>query len=164
MEDETVQIGKKKLRRIRIFNGIMWVILIVFVSVNFYVLGHLEKFCSCNCNKTKMNLTNFNFNFSGNETTTSYVYDVKFMDAYDYDFEKIVKDFALSHNYSDNYNCVQYSRDLSDLLSSKGYYAYPVVGTYNNVGHEWVRLCLNIEPITGNICEKDSYCPSYRSG
>ena len=75
----------------------------------------------------------------------------------------ITREFANNHSYNPmNYNCVIYSRDLSNLLREKGYKTYIIEGSANTrwfevMRHQWVLVCLegqscvHIEPQTGMI-------------
>lgn len=70
-------------------------------------------------------------------------------------YEQVSKRFAETHTYNNNktegkiYNCVNYSKDLSDVLNKLGYNATTKI--VNNGTHEIITLHLDIEPQTADI-------------
>jgi len=86
-------------------------------------------------------------------------------------FLKIIKNMAEEHRYDwKEYNCHHYSQELIRRLRDYGYEASYCIGkvAWSNGLHEWVRLTVYVEPITGKIIEptyyKKTYFPDYCVG
>lgn len=72
---------------------------------------------------------------------------------------RIMEYYAKNHEYVNNvtgepdFNCVNYSHGMYDILESLGYQPELVVGRdlNNTKAHMWVRVRWDIEPITGQF-------------
>jgi len=65
------------------------------------------------------------------------------------DFLKVAERFALNHEYSKEYNCVNYSNDLAEIADALGFRIEKVMGwdaLNESAGHEWLRLQVDFEP------------------
>jgi len=69
--------------------------------------------------------------------------------------DEVVKRFAENHQYSSDYNCVNYSNDLQELGSHLGMKFRTQTG-YNNVsGHRWLSYFVDIEPQKSKLVNYD---------
>ena len=71
---------------------------------------------------------------------------------------EIGKLFASNHNYSESYNCQDYSNDIQEVFQSLGIRSYRVSGCKkdnSSVCHRWVRVTLDFEPIWGEFTDYD---------
>ena len=71
-------------------------------------------------------------------------------------FEGIADTFAEFRKvvYSDDYNCVQFSRDMSTILTEKGYRVSPKIGYVKRTDTKWgphLWLSIDIEPTNGGF-------------
>ena len=84
---------------------------------------------------------------------TAFICIVSFFNIYapsDEPYEKIIKEFAATHTYNiTEYNCVNYSNDLVQVLTDAGYNASTKI--VNNRTHMIIQLHLDIEPQTAKI-------------
>lgn len=82
-------------------------------------------------------------------------------------FMEIAKDVAKSHNYSDDFNCEDFSRELNEKFRDAGYDSFIEHGyvdckyflnceKYGGY-HAWVIVELPIEATTGEVLEPDYY-------
>ena len=72
------------------------------------------------------------------------------------DFNIILERFARNRNYSREYNCVNYSKDLSFILNNLGYQSKVVCGERINdssKAHCWVRIYIDVEPQTAKFVD-----------
>lgn len=85
-------------------------------------------------------------------------------------FQQIAEDVANSHEYSDDYNCVDFTRDLVKALKEAGYEAEKVVGyarwcdpnkNSNDCLHAWTKVTVYIESTTGKVLTPEEYEENY---
>ena len=75
---------------------------------------------------------------------------IVFSNLNDSPYERIIKEFAATHTYNiTEYNCVNYSNDLVQVLTDAGYNASTKI--VNNRTHMIIQLHLDIEPQTAKI-------------
>lgn len=73
----------------------------------------------------------------------------------DYPFLTIAQEFARNHKYSEDYKCMNYSRDLKNIYDSIGILSFYVVGDKTNEtgSHMWLKVCSDIEPQYGELID-----------
>jgi hypothetical protein len=72
--------------------------------------------------------------------------------------------FAVAHNYSESYDCENYSRDYYILMKNLGYDASVTIGCNSEMCHAWNKLSINIESQKGTIVTNytEEYPKSYK--
>jgi hypothetical protein len=73
----------------------------------------------------------------------------------DYEFINMAKEVAAAHNYSQNYDCANYTIDMVNLMHKNNYEAHFIYGDAFNLTddktHAFTKICLYIESTTGEI-------------
>jgi len=87
-------------------------------------------------------------------------------------FQKIAEEVADAHDYDlQNFNCEDFSSELTHKLALEGYKVKVISGTLKNCNpdddahdcrHVWVRVEVNIEATDGTILDPDFYEENYR--
>lgn len=72
-------------------------------------------------------------------------------------FELVAFEIANSYNYSENFDCDDFSKVLYERLEKIGYKARIVHGTYKGEPHTWVVVEIPIEATNGNIITPKEY-------
>lgn len=67
--------------------------------------------------------------------------------------------FIDSHNYTEYYNCINYSKDFKETMKNLGIKAEVVGGKENDskIGHLWNEITFHIDPQTGEVKIYDDY-------
>jgi hypothetical protein len=103
-----------------------------------------------------------------NECTSEIVYVPTECNCYDApDWLRVIETFGNDKEYDiHNYNCVDFSRDLTEELRKMGYDAHQIHGKCKDIvpdptiSHAWVRICFDFEPQTGEyitgLCEENN--------
>ena len=83
-----------------------------------------------------------------------------------FSFAKIAMSVANKHEYSENFNCVNFSEALVRELEDAGYQAKIVYGKWSNGEaedyHAWVIVEVPIESTTGEIITPAEYEKAYK--
>ena len=78
------------------------------------------------------------------------------------DFLIVAQRFADNHNYSEEYNCMNYTKDLKQIADQLGFDVEQVVGCTNQSAdkycHAWLKLKVDFEP---QFAEFVDYSKSY---
>jgi len=78
--------------------------------------------------------------------------------------EEAFQRFAENRNYTEDYNCVNYSLDFKETMKSFGIKADYTGGHNNETGHMWNTIQLHIEPQTGELNLFRQYNQTYHEG
>lgn len=80
-----------------------------------------------------------------------------------YAFIKIAENLAGEKNYSQSYNCDEFSKELKHRLEDAGYETYYIYGSYNSssTNHAWVIVEVPIESISGQAISPEEYTKNY---
>lgn len=75
------------------------------------------------------------------------------------EFQKIAKRFSSQHNYSEDYNCVNYTKDLKMIGDMLGYKTYRASAyAHDNLSdHAFLKVYLDIEPQSGEYIDYSKY-------
>jgi hypothetical protein len=85
---------------------------------------------------------------------------------------KIAQDLAGEASFTDEYNCDEYSWELSRRYKNLGYDSYYCEGwvdwdtcpkDYRPCKHAWVKICSYIEAVTGEFLTAEKYKSDYDS-
>jgi GT2 family glycosyltransferase len=83
-------------------------------------------------------------------------------------FQRIAEEVASSHEYSPDYNCDDFTRELVRRLREAGYEAERVEGYAlwcqdgtSRCRHAWTKLTIYIESTTGEILTPEKYEEMY---
>jgi hypothetical protein len=74
-----------------------------------------------------------------------------------HDFEAAAWEVARSREYSEAYDCDQFSEALYQKLKDIGYMSRIVQGTYKGEQHTWVVIEIPIEATSGNLITPQQY-------
>lgn len=72
-------------------------------------------------------------------------------------FEIAAWEVARSRNYSEAYDCDQFSEALQQKLEEIGYSSRVVEGTYKGEPHTWIVIEIPIEATSGNLITPQQY-------
>jgi hypothetical protein len=74
-----------------------------------------------------------------------------------HDFETAAWSIARSHEYSDQFNCENFSSILNSKIAEMGYSSRIARGSYKGEPHTWVVLEIPIESTSGNLITPEQY-------
>ena len=86
-------------------------------------------------------------------------------------FQRIAEGVANEHEYSSDYNCVDFTKELVKRLEEAGYETDEVEGyalwcgsngNFHECQHAWTKVTVYIESTTGEILSPDKYKEMYK--
>ena len=80
------------------------------------------------------------------------------------DFVLVGQRFAKTHQWTENYTCMNYTQDLEKIAEELGFKVKVIHGwtETNDSGHAWIRLAVDYEPQTGTFTDYSYIYPNQK--